>query len=316
VVNTPLLSIVVTAYTTERLNDIFELLDSIKTQTYHYLEIIFVAERSQDLFVKVKSYAGENRINVKMLFNSGEAGLSAARNIGIRESKGEIVAFIDDDTVLFPTWAEETIKAYKDDSIIGITGPALPLWEDTSMSWFPEELYWIISCTGWSGWTELKEVRNAWGMNMSFRREAFDKSGLFLNEFGYHKGLMAEDNEFSLRVRQQTAKRIMYCPSARVMHRVHRYRLSTKFIKERAYWIGYSRRTLKKQTVAGVDKLDVLGQEHDLLKRILSDLLPNILKISFTHPVTAWHKLKVTIIALTYVTLGYSIYFHRGIKLA
>ena len=50
----PLLSIVVTSYTTERLNDIYELLDSVKTQTYSDIETIFVAERSTELCDKIK----------------------------------------------------------------------------------------------------------------------------------------------------------------------------------------------------------------------------------------------------------------------
>jgi len=241
-----LLSIVVTSFTTERLKDIYELLDSIKAQTYPHIETIFVAEQTKELLDKVNHYASRKHIpNLKVLFNNGEPGLSEARNVGIKEARGYIIAFVDDDVVLFPEWAKEMVNAYDDDSIIGVTGPAFPLWEDESMSWFPEEFYWIISCTTWCGWDEVREVRNAWGMNMSFRTEAFQKCGAFLNEFGYHKGPMAEDNEFSLRVRRKTGKRIMYSPKVRVRHRVHKYRLSQQFIKERAYWIGYSRRMMK-----------------------------------------------------------------------
>ena len=62
----PLLSIVITSYTTERLKDIFELLDSIKSQTLltqqtqrtqSTIEVIFVAERSRELYERVKAYA-------------------------------------------------------------------------------------------------------------------------------------------------------------------------------------------------------------------------------------------------------------------
>jgi len=302
----PLLSIVVTSYTTERLRDVYELLESIKPQTYSNLEIIFVGENSRELCEKVRVYAQERAIlDVKVLFNGGEPGLSAARNLGIKEARGEIIAFVDDDVVLFPEWAEEMVKAHDDDSIIGVTGPAVPLWEDESMSWFPEEFYWIISCTAWCDWDEVREVRNAWGMNMSFRREAFEQCGLFDNEFGFHKGPMAEDNEFSLRVRTKTGKRIIYRPSVRLWHRVHKYRISQRFIRERAYWIGRSRRMLKRFYPQAEKGKDLLSQEHQLLKRILTRLFPNLLKTLFTNPIIAWRKLQVTIIALTFITLGY-----------
>ncbi len=330
----PLLSIIITSYTIERLNDTYELLDSIEAQTYPNIETIFVAERSQELYEKVKRRLEEilgdsmetrsdsietldqspnlneslpisRHVSFKVIFNHGEPGLSAARNVGIKQAKGDIIAFVDDDVALFPDWAEEMVKTYGDDSIIGVTGPAFPLWEDESMSWFPEEFYWIISCTAWCDWSEKTEVRNAWGMNMSFKAEAFQKCGAFLNEFGFHKGPMAEDNEFSLRVRAKTGKNIVYCPSVRLWHRVHNYRLSQRFIKERAYWIGYSRRMLKKtfpKTEAGED---LLSQEHQLLKRIFTRLFPNIVKTFFTNPIIAWRKLSVTITALFFVAIGY-----------
>jgi glycosyltransferase involved in cell wall biosynthesis len=166
VVKQPLLSIIITSYTIERSRDIYELMNSIKAQTYPNIETIFVAESSAELFDKVKIYAAENNnINITVVFNDGEPGLSAARNLGIKEAKGDIIAFVDDDTVLFNDWAEEMVKTYTDDSIIGVTGPAFPLWEDEEAGkWFPEEFYWVISCTAWSGWSDVRRVRNAWGM--------------------------------------------------------------------------------------------------------------------------------------------------------
>ncbi len=38
----PLLSVVLTAYSTKRLNEIYELLESIKAQSHSHIEIIFV----------------------------------------------------------------------------------------------------------------------------------------------------------------------------------------------------------------------------------------------------------------------------------
>ena len=306
----PLLSIVVTSYTTDNLKDIFELLDSIKAQTYPRIETNFVVESSAELLDKVKVYAMEHNIpNFKALFNDGESGLSAARNVGIKQARGDIIAFVDDDVVLFPDWAEQMVKAYNNDSIIGVTGPAFPLWEDPSMSWFPEEFYWIISCTAWTGWKEAREVRNAWGHSMSFKKEAFVQAGLFLNDYGYHKGPMAEDVEFSSRIKTITGKKIYYYPDIKVWHRVHQYRLSTKFIKERSYWIGYSRHMLKKAYPKVEKNQNLLQQEQDLLSRICKKLLPGIIQTFFKHPVTAWRQLKVTVTVLTFVALGYFFYF-------
>ena len=305
--DSPILSIIITAYTTERLNDIYELLKSIKNQTYINTETLFVVERSTELLEKINSYAVEYNIpNLKVLFNDGEPGLSAARNVGIKEANGDIIAFVDDDVILYPDWAEKMVKAYYDDSIIGATGPAFPLWEEDSMAWFPQEFYWIISCTAWDTEDHVKEVRNAWGMNMSFKREAFEKAGVFSNEFGFHKGPMAEDNEFSMRIKERTGKKIFYFPNIKLWHRVHKYRLSQKFIKERSYWIGYSRRMMKQRKIKNKkDGTNVLSQEHRLLNRILTRLFPDIINKLFTNPIIAWRVTRVTVTALTFVALGY-----------
>ena len=61
-VKIPMLSIIVTAYTTERINDIFELLDSIQAQTFKDFETIFIIERSNDLLNKINDYLQQKNI--------------------------------------------------------------------------------------------------------------------------------------------------------------------------------------------------------------------------------------------------------------
>ncbi len=308
----PLLSIVVTSYTTERINDIFELLDSIRAQTYPNIETIFVAERSQELFEKVKAYAEEKAIpNMMVVFSNDKLGLSVARNMGIKHAKGDIIAFVDDDVVLFPDWAEEMVKTYEDDSVIGVTGPGYPVWEDEKMNWLPEELHWIISCTAFTGWQEERTVRSAWGMNMSFRHEAFDQC-LFSPSFGHTTGGKeawktgpVDDAEFSINLRMKTKKLIMYNPQVQVYHKVYKYRLSKKFIRSQSYWQGYSKALLRKMYPNDADT-KALVRELDLLQRILFKLIPQSLITLFYKPGIACKRLFLTSYILFYVALGYS----------
>jgi len=319
VTNRPLLSIIITSYTIERLKDIFKLLDSIKAQTYDHNETILVIERSMELLDRIKQYAEEKAIpNVNVVFNHGEPGLSAARNLGIKEARGDIIAFIDDDALPFPDWAEEIVKTYEDDSVIAATGPAVPLWEDEAMAWFPEEFYWIIGCTAWYVDSETKgitPVRNVWGMNMSFRREAFDLAGTFSSDIGGIQGqrLHGEEVDLSLRVKRKTGKRIVYNSKVKVRHKTYKRRLSTRFIARNSYWIGYTRPMLKRIYPKTETDTDLLSTEYPLLKRILTRLFPEILKGFFKNPITAWCKLRVTVISLFFVTLGYSTCLFQGL---
>lgn len=313
------LSIIITSYTLERLEDIYELIDSINNQSYSNIETIIVIERSRELFEKVKKYHSHNpRISLNTIFNRDQHGLSASRNLGIKEAKGEVIAFVDDDVVLFPNWAEEMVKAYENDNIIGITGPAMPLWEDPSMSWFPEEFSWIMSCTSWNDNNEIREVRNAWGMNMSFRREVFDSGDLFFPDFGLRNSQRlswidppSEDVDLSLRVKRRTGKRIIYVPSVKVKHRVSRQRLTWKFIVQRSVSVGYQRRMLKRLYLNDNSCEKLLEQEQALIKRIFSKLLPDIGKGIFIHPIKSYRKLSVTTVILTCVGIGYCFSFTK-----
>lgn len=308
----PLLSIVITSFTTGRLKDIFELLDSIKSQTYQAIETIFVAERSQELYECVREYGEEQCTpNLRVIFNHDKLGLSAARNLGIQEARGDIIAFVDDDVVLFPDWAEEMVKTYKDESVIGVTGPGFPLWEDKSLSWLPEEFYWLTSCTAFTGWSELKAVRSAWGMNMSFRKEAFNYCR-FSEAFGQTTGEQeawkvgpGDDAEFSINLRLKTGRLIMYNPCARVQHRVYAYRLTRKFIRGQAYWQGYLKALLKRIYRDDSDTR-ALVKEYSLLRRILLNLVPRTVKVFLSNPGLAWKRFALTAAVLFYVALGYS----------
>jgi glycosyltransferase involved in cell wall biosynthesis len=366
VANKPLLSVIITSYTTEKLKDIFELLDSIKAQTLltqtnppvlssksyvanskpadigsrtsgteHPLEVIFIAERSKELYERVKEY-GEKILGSKFqiiglninsehrtqnleygTFVNGESGASAARNLGIKHATSDVVAFVDDDVVLFPDWAEQMIKSYENDSIIGATGPAYPLWEDESMSWFPEEFHWIISCTSWFNCDNIREVRNVWLENASFRREAFRLAGLLDTQLGPRDSMMgfkgrelkekliSEEVEFSLRVKKKTGKRIVYNPQVKVFHKVYNHRLKWKYIVQWSFWIGASKRKLKKL----YDKTDIgmepIEQEKQLLNRILFRLFPKTAKDVFKKPIPALRIILWGVIILFFVGLGY-----------
>lgn len=307
----PLLSIVVTSYTIQRLRDIGELLDSIKYQSYGNIEVIFVAERSRELYEKVKTYAEEKGIpNMVLVFNDGEPGQSPARNLGVKHAKGNIVAFVDDDVILFPDWGEEMVRTYDNDSVIGVTGPASPLWEDESLTWLPEEFYWVTSCTTFAVWSELMPVRTAGGMNMSFRSEAFNYC-LFSQDFGHigqeqrKIGPVVDDAEFSINLRLKTGKLILFNPRVRVQHRVYAYRLSSRFVRGQAYWQGYSKALLRRIYRNDPDTRALL-RERALLRRILLNLLPKIAVEFFSRPKLAWKRLSLTAAVLFHIALGYS----------
>ncbi len=304
------LSLVITSYTTERLNDIYELLESVKKQTCRNMETIFVVERSEELRDKLDAFIKERQIErMRIVFSTEKLGLSMSRNLGIENAEGDIIAFVDDDVVLFPDWAEETVKAFNSDSTIGVTGTAFPLWENNSLKWLPQEFYWLISCTAWTGWEVPRIVRGAFGSNMAFRREAFSDGCRFSCNAGFSDGHrdkpISEDIEFSLRIRRKTGKSIVFNPMPRVWHRVIARRLSFRFLVQRSHHIGSTRRIIRKYYN---DEFGSFEQENQVLKGVFKRLV-SLPKKMFVNPSTAVKHLYLITVILTSSAIGYLVPF-------
>lgn len=313
----PLLSVIVCSYTAQRLRDIWELLEALKGQSYRPLEVVFVADNAPELAALVEGRAREQGLcHLQVVLNDGRPGLAAARNRGVEQARGDVIAFIDDDALPFADWGEEIVRTLAaDGATVGVTGPALPLWEDESLSWLPEEFYWLVSCPteGWLGCRGEQEVRNAWGMNMAFRREAF-LACRFPEGFGYSRSggegagldLLGEDTAFSVLLRQRTGGRIVFNPRVRVRHKVYRHRLAPPAVRRRAFWEGYTkahlRRLARRERALGLD----LGPEGALLRRIALGFLPRALAGLPRQPARSWRELRLAADALGHVALGYA----------
>lgn len=318
----PALSIIITSHTTERLEDISKLLDSLRTQSCPGIEIVFVADQSSELAVKVQEYASLISLPIRVLLNQGEAGVNVCRNIGIMASHSEVLGLVDDDTILFPGWVEEMIRSYRQDpEVVGVTGPALPLWEDEAMSWFPREFYWMWGGTVWD-WNRIREIRNVGGMNCSFKRGVLLKVGLYQPNLGPKGGEekiewfrpSGEEVELSLRIRKyMPAAKIIYNPEVRVYHRVYRSRFTWSFMMKRAFRFGYTKRYVERLFNDDFKDKPVLDLEREHLRHILLRMPPALAREFVRAPFDAWRKFAVALIGTVFTGLGYLAYFVRPV---
>ncbi len=103
-VKTPLISVIVPAYKTRA--TIGETLDSVLAQTFEDYEIVVVDDGSPDDVVEF--VAGQ--YPMVRLVRQENRGLAGARNAGIREARGEWVAFLDSDDVWLPDKLERQVE--------------------------------------------------------------------------------------------------------------------------------------------------------------------------------------------------------------
>lgn len=117
----PLVSVVIPTH--NRKTMLSRLLKSIITQTYKNLEVIVIDDYSTDgtfEFIKLKY---ENIKKIKLIRNKKNLFTAATRNIGIKNSKGEFIFFVDDDNVLDKNLVLELTKTISSDDQIGEVGP-------------------------------------------------------------------------------------------------------------------------------------------------------------------------------------------------
>lgn len=251
------ISVVIASYRSSEL--VRSCVESLACQEHPPCEIILVVDRvdQQDEFVRF--FGPETREKVTVLA-SGKKGVSAARNKGVAESSGDIIAFIDDDATADPRWTAQIEQAYNshpDAAVVG--GPVKPVFEGRKID---EKWYWIIGCT-----SSRPPTKRPICCNMAITRKAFDEIGGFEENLGRVKRKLAigEETDLLLRIQEEMpGSPIVWNPHAIVFHWVPRHRTTLRYILDRSY-------------EEGVGKA-IIGKTHDL------GLEQTFLRYYLTHP--------------------------------
>jgi glucosyl-dolichyl phosphate glucuronosyltransferase len=234
------LTVLICAYTLERWSDIEAAVDSLRRQTRHPDQVVLVVDHNEALFERARHAFPD----VTCLPSAGPPGLSGARNTGVGVAHGDIVAFLDDDAVAEPDWAERLLAAYSDPNVLGVGGGVVPDWRAPRPGWMPEEFLWVIGCSYRGLPRGRAEIRNPIGANMSFRRDVFEAVGAFdpsVGRLGKDAG-GCEETEFSVRARRHfAAGRIVVEPSAVCRHAVTPDRVTRQYFRRRCRAEGRSK---------------------------------------------------------------------------
>jgi len=294
-------SVVVSTYSVGRFDYLLGCIGSLKRQTLQPNEIILVLDKDKAL---LDFYELHMPTDVKIVVSSG-FGLSNARNAGVKNAEGEIVAFIDDDAIADGKWLENLAKNYEDPLVLGVGGLIKPLWESKRPGWFPEELYWIVGCS-YKGLPENKSIiRNPIGCNMSFRKSVFEKAGYFNTDIGRtgKKLVSNEDTEFSIRVWEKIADaKIVYDPTSIVCHKVPKSRASLKYVIKRSFSEGVSKAIVSRYRSNPTRTLHV---EQNYLRHLLSYAIPK--RLLDGHKPDSFLQILTLLLSTALVLLGYAV---------
>ncbi|MDW4906254.1 glycosyltransferase family 2 protein [Streptomyces sp. ADMS] len=249
-------SVVVCVYTEDRWEDILAAVASVRAQSRPALETLLVVDHNQALLERLAKEYKETD-GVRVLANAGPRGLSAGRNTGIAASRGEIIAFLDDDAVAERDWLRHFAEGYADPRVMAVGGRTMPIWASGRRpAWFPEEFDWVVGCTykGLPG--GRVQVRNVLGGNASFRRTAFDAAGGFatgIGRDGDKRPLGCEETELCIRLtRARPGAVLLIDDRAVIHHRVPEVREHFGYFRTRTYAEGLSKALVARSV--GADK--------------------------------------------------------------
>jgi len=174
------------------------------------------------------------------------AGLSNARNVGLRTATAKIVHFLDDDAVARPDLLTQLVVAFDffGDQVGVVGGQVLPRWGAARPSWLSDNLLGFLSVVDWGG--DLRFIGpNEWlaGANIAFNREVVLKLGAFSTDLGRKGGgaSLLSNEEAALVERLGAAGyQSAYAPAASVEHFVPPERLSREWFRRRVAWQAVS----------------------------------------------------------------------------
>ncbi len=191
-------------------NSLGTLLDSLCRQTYpvNKFEIIIVDDGSTDGTRELVKIKRDNFLGDLKYFYQQNKGPAAARNLGINNSKSEIVIFTDSDCIASEQWLTELVKGY-DDNVAGIGGSIIGAPLDSMVSRY-------CAYIKMNSRPEIKEGKISYIItgNASFRRDLLCLIGGFDERFSFPGG---EDPDICHRLIKRGYK-FVYNPEAVVFN--------------------------------------------------------------------------------------------------
>jgi glycosyltransferase involved in cell wall biosynthesis len=199
-------------------------------------ELLVVDNGSSDsTALLLRNLAAEGRLPLRALFEPGR-GKSRALNLAVPVARGELLAFTDDDAEVGPQWLRAFARAAaRHPEAIGFAGRAPALGGPTPKG------HGIVNYEHGDLDFEIKPFETPpLGVNLAFRRLAFERYGLFREDLGPGSPVQfAEDTEFVRRL-WLGGERLRYVADAVVQHPVRKERLSRRFSLRRKFSVGRS----------------------------------------------------------------------------
>jgi GT2 family glycosyltransferase len=216
-------SIVVLNWNTS--NETIECLKSLENQTYKNFEVILIDQGSQrEEQEKLKDFLKkEKNLRIRFIQNKRNVGFCEGNNIGIRKSRGDILVFLNNDTIVDRYWLENLVKPF-DNPKVGVTGSKIFLYDgkrNDTIQYAGGKLTFLDAVMEGAGTKNKKEYdkmkETFWAMGASFavQKKIFDElDELFPKEYFMY----FEEVDLCWRIKN-LGYMVVFCPKSVVYHK-------------------------------------------------------------------------------------------------
>ena len=208
---TPLVSVIIV--TCDRPEVLRSCLEHVIAQDYPYFEIIVVdnSHFQEKTFSVVHGFPTVHYIRS----NPRRVNPGYMRNQGIRQSRGELLAFIDDDTLVLPGWMAALVEGLCDLQVAAVTGRVdedlTPVVHTKDIGRLLPDDTLVMNFN--NSISESVPVSIIYGCNQAIKRNVLQAHGGFDPWYG----MAYEDTEIGLRL-SKAGYRLCFLPKMQVKH--------------------------------------------------------------------------------------------------
>ena len=195
-----------------------------------------------------------------------QQGLSAARNKGIAEAKGDILVYVDDDALIDGGYLQTYSDFFaKTPAAYAAGGPIEPLYETSEPKWMSPYVKALL--TAYMNYGDKVRLyprgRYPGGGNAAYRADVFKTVGLFNTALGRNgESLMGSEEKDIFDKMRRRGMAVYYLPEAVLHHIIPQKKLEEDYFRRLTLQIGRSER----QRTLGISR-------SAYLKRLCSELV-------------------------------------------
>lgn len=242
-----MISVIICTYNRDKY--IYNVLHSVAENQYPHdqYEIVLVNNNSTDhTEYECRRFEADHPQVQFRYYVEPHQGLSHARNRGISESRGDLLAYVDDDATVNPDY----LRTYADffaatPDAVAAGGPILPVYETEEPSWMSHYTRQLVTGRLYLGDKPRPFAHGAYpgGGNSCYQRSVFDTVGLFNVELGRKGSSLIGAEEKDLYDKMTTCgMKFYYLPTAILYHIIPTSKLTQDYFDRLTHGIGVSER--------------------------------------------------------------------------